>query len=167
MSEILQRAKEEKERAREQFKLLKRGKAGNCGAPLRLAKGDNSLTDKEKHRRRLKKNQDSSAAARYARKVYNDRLELCIQRRRSSRALLALEAARLRASRDALSIQVYDMQVQLAMLMGETDPEYAREYEEACSTKKLLESTQHLPEFRMTPADFAKSIMGVSTCPAL
>lgn len=159
MSTVLQSALAAKEAARASYK-TRHLAGGHSSKPARLSA-------REKHRRRLAKNQASSAAARHARAAYTGALEDAVSAAETEQALLSLEAARMRAQRDALAARVHDLQTQLAGRLPDAGEEFAREYEEACDTQRLLASLSHLPQFRMTPQAFAVAVMGVPTCPAL
>ena len=75
-------AEECKEKAREEYKEMKRKEHMQNGQHDRLKrrrKNDSSMTTDQKYRRRLQMNQDSAAAARYAQDVYVRTLEKLVQ----------------------------------------------------------------------------------------
>lgn len=75
-------AEECKEKAREEYKEMKRKEHIQNGQHDRLKrrrKNDSSMTTDQKYRRRLQMNQDSAAAARYAQDVYVRTLEKLVQ----------------------------------------------------------------------------------------
>lgn len=112
---------------------------------------------------KLQKNRDSAAAKRHADQVYRAALEGAVAECEKRQESLALAGAQSRARRDVLAEEVQALRDRLAALRGEPpeDPE------DECDTLKLLESTRHIPELRMTPAAFALSLMGPVACPAL
>lgn len=160
-ADSLRLAREEKERAREQFKGERRGGHGRRG------RIPGSAEKIKTHRLRL--NQESSAAARYANKQYRASLESIIIMSEGNQAFLAMEAATARAKRDALALEVLALQDELAVLQPPSpeEQEYAADWDNACDTERLLAATAHIPQCRMSPAMFARSILGHPTCPAL
>lgn len=75
-------AEECKEKAREEYKEMKRKEHvanGQFDRLKRRRKNDSSMTTDQKYRRRLQMNQDSAAAARYAQDIYVRSLEKLVQ----------------------------------------------------------------------------------------
>lgn len=165
-------AREQMEAAREHWKEQRRHQLSERGEGnhRRLVKGDSSLNEMEKYRRRLRKNQDSAAAARYARAVYISALEKCVTSAEAQQSMLSLEAAGLRADRDALAAHVLEMQEELAGLLQQQDDcdgNNANGVDTNASTELLLKRTAQSGDLPGTVTSFAESLMGVKAAPAV
>lgn len=156
--DYLRVAANRREAARQEYKEFQRVQNRRSGAKRR---GEIAKETK------LRLNRESAAAARHANRIYRATLEHFVMESEIQQSMLSLEAAAGRESRDALAEQVLQLQDQLVQLRGEQGDEDPEEYENVCSTKLLLERTAHIPELRMSPTAFAKSLMGPVACPAL
>lgn len=102
-----------KEQAREKFKerkkneLMQRGEFENL---KRRKKGDTSMTPRQKYLRRLRMNQDSAAAARYAQEVYVQTLEKLVSTTEVEKSTLLMELNQLRAQNEQLQQNVTQLQ---------------------------------------------------------
>ena len=174
----LLQAKQLAEAAREQCKELRRKEQMAQGYQhRRLAKGDSSLTEHEKYKRRLKKNQDSAAAARFAKGVYIDSLERFVEMAEGEQSMLSLEAAHTRSHRDALAKRVLQLQERLAVLRAEQGQTTCEEedseswaVENCASTALLLQRTAtllNLTDLHSSQVEFAQNLMGVQAAPAV
>lgn len=88
-----------KERAREQFKEMKKNEHmanGDYDRIRRRKKGDTSMNAREKYVRRLRMNQDSAAAARHAQEIYVHVLERLVKTGEHEKKAMGMEAGQLR-----------------------------------------------------------------------
>lgn len=150
---ILAPAKARQAAAREEFKRAARTRFPSPPAGRRSKEA------------KLQKNKASAHAKRHADQVYRAALEEAVTESEKRQEALARAGVERRARRDALAERVLEMRDRLAAIRGE--PLSDEEEDDACDTRKLLESTRHIPELRMTPAEFAQALMGPVACPAL
>jgi hypothetical protein len=102
-----------KEEAREEYKEKRRTELvqlGELGRIKRRKKNDSSMSEDQKYNRRLKMNQDSAAAARYAQDVYVQTLEELVATGEAEKTLLVRAASKMRSERDALAGKVHSLQ---------------------------------------------------------
>jgi hypothetical protein len=102
-----------KEEAREEYKEKRRTELvqlGELGRIKRRKKNDSSMSEDQKYNRRLKMNQDSAAAARFAQDVYVQTLEELVATGEAEKTLLVRAASKLRSERDALAGKVHSLQ---------------------------------------------------------
>lgn len=155
---LLASAEAHRRAARDEYKIMVRAQAAAAaGAHVR---------GKVSKQMKLQKNRESAAAARHANKEYRLRLERVVQESEVTQAKLAAAAVKGRMHRDALAEKVLALRDHVAALWGDL-PDDLQEEDNECCTKTLLESTSHIPELRMTPSEFALSLMGPVACPAL
>lgn len=89
--------------AREEFKDKRRRELEAMGEgerTKRRKKNDTSMTERQKYRRRLQKNQDSAAAARFANDAYLNNLETQVDRYDADMNCMATTLRRVEAERD-------------------------------------------------------------------
>lgn len=92
--------------AREEFKDRRRHELeanGEGERTKRRKKNDTSMTERQKYRRRLQKNQDSAAAARFAQDAYTNCLETQVERYDNDMNKVMNENRRLEAERDEMA----------------------------------------------------------------
>eukprot|EP00171_Calliarthron_tuberculosum_P006959 IDg6959t1 len=92
--------------AREEFKDRRRHELearGEGERTKRRKKNDTSMSEHQKYRRRLQKNQDSAAAARFASEAYLNNLELQVQNYDTDMAQMAAKLRRAEAERDEVA----------------------------------------------------------------
>lgn len=102
-----------KERARERFKEMKKQEHmsnGDFERMKRRKKGDTSMSAREKYLRRLRMNQDSAAAARYAQEVYVQVLEKLVKTAEAEKNGMRLEIAQMREEKSMLHTRVAQLE---------------------------------------------------------
>lgn len=102
-----------KEKAREAFKEMKKNEhmaKGEFDRMKRRKKGDTSMTPREKYVRRLKMNQDSAAAARYAQEVYVHVLEKLVKTTEEEKKGFILQVQQLQNENARLKGKVHQLQ---------------------------------------------------------
>lgn len=112
----LEYAQMRKEKAREEYKEKRRQEllmSGDVERTKRRKKNDTSMTENQKYHRRLKMNQDSAAAARYAQDIYINTLENLVEVTESEKSVLSIQASNLKSERDDLMRRVDQLQSQL------------------------------------------------------
>ena len=164
--DLLAEAKRRSDAAREQYKRNLKIEQTSHGENRykRLKKHDSSLTENQKYHRRLRKNQDSSAAARYAHQVYVEALEGIVAASEGEQSFLSWEVAMERMERDNLAKKVLELKREL---FEANDPSAV---EIIGSTEALLEGVSRALEERnesVSLSDFRDRIMGVQCAPAL
>lgn len=158
-----------KEQAREFFKEKKKSEhlaKGEFDRMKRRKKGDTSMTAREKYVRRLKMNQDSAAAARYAQEEYVSVLEKLVTRTeielthvRQQNAILQKKVSDLQASQDE------NRQLELASFLE--DPSRYRRFDPLALNKYLDMVTSPAPvSAQDNDPNFAAGNMGIQPTPA-
>lgn len=102
-----------KEKAREAFKDMKKNEhmaKGEFDRMKRRKKGDTSMTAREKYVRRLKMNQDSAAAARYAQEVYVHVLEKLVKTTEDEKKAFMMQVQQLQQENSRLQDKVSHLQ---------------------------------------------------------
>lgn len=102
-----------KEKAREAFKEMKKNEhlaKGEFDRMKRRKKGDTSMTAREKYVRRLKMNQDSAAAARYAQEVYVHVLEKLVKTTEDEKKAFMMQVQQLQQENSRLQDKVSHLQ---------------------------------------------------------
>lgn len=164
-----------KERARERFKELKKNEhmaKGDFDRMKRRKKGDTSMTPRQKYLRRLRMNQDSAAAARYAQEVYVHVLEKLVKTTEVEKRSLLLELSQLRQQNALLLDKVSNLEE----ATDNTNDPHSNLYEternkqyDAIQVAKLVDllTTPETVSAQANDAAFAAGRMGIQPAPAV
>lgn len=156
-----------KEKAREAFKEMKKNEhmaKGEFDRMKRRKKGDTSMTPREKYTRRLKMNQDSAAAARYAQEVYVHMLEKLVRTTEEEKKGFILQVQQLQQENSKLKdkmMQMQSSQPPVDALFEESERD-RRVYDPA-QINKLLDMMyeRETPSAQDNDANFAAGNMGI------
>lgn len=127
---------------------------GNFGLLIRKKKSDSPMSAAEKKDRRLRKNQDSAAAARHAQKVYVSVLQGLVQN-------LGEELRTVRAQNEMVVKQYEELQqggITSLMEVPTLDK---------LALNKWLDLTTGMPPPALDESHFAGGVMGVQAAPAV